>query len=538
MDAKLILPAGIQTFEKLRNMNCVYVDKTKYLVGLIDSGGAYFLSRPRRFGKSLTVTTFESLFLGDKKLFKGLYAEEFLNRPDFKPSPVIRLDMSKTTTSKGFDKIELSLQLDTLSVAKELDVEIQKDIPSDKMFSELIINTSKKYSSKVVILIDEYDAPYTNFIDDPNMANKVRDLLRDYYSMIKANDNYIRFVFIIGISKFTKMGVFSSLNNLVDISLREEYITLCGYTEEEIIKYFPDYLEIAANKFGISIDELIEKMRKYYNGFSFDGITKLYNPFSTLEFLGEKNFFSFWIDTGSTSMIAKYLKNKKLTVEEFRNFKISMDFAKSPGEIETTPPHGFLYQAGYLSLRKDENDNFSLDYPNTEVLNSMSRLFSQNILLDNKDDFTYCRSDLLDALDSNDYELIVEVFNRLLASIPYDDFEGAAKRNVRKNKYGYTAKEWMYRSVILSFLRGCGVVVFAEMHTNLELPDLVLSYCNKIWVIELKVATKNEKPKTKIEEAMRQIKDKNYAKPYPEAICFAMAIDDEKRQIGEWRAES
>lgn len=532
MGKRLKLPAGIQTFEKLRE-DCIYVDKTKFLIDLIDTGSAYFLARPRRFGKSLTITTFDSLFSGKKELFKGLYAEEFLNRPDFKPSPVIRLDMSVIYADDGIKQMKDSIKQITLEKANSLEVVIPNNLNYSDTFRNLIVETSKKYSSKVVILVDEYDKPYTDFVDNIKMATKVRDILRYFYTQIKANDGYIKFIFLTGISKFTKMGVFSTLNNLVDISLDEEYTEICGYTEEEIIRYFDDYLEITGNKFGVSKDDLIKKMRTFYNGFSFNGTTKLYNPFSTLLFFREKEFDNFWIESGSSALIAKYLKDKKLTVEEFRNMQITRDFARSPGEMETTPPHGFLFQAGYLSLRKDEKDKYCLDYPNTEVLNSMSVLFSQNILQETNDDFTYCRTDLLEAFESTDYDLLVEVFNRLLASIPYEDFEGAAKRSVRNNKFGFTAREWMYRSVILSFLRGCGVVVFAEMHTNLGRPDLVISNRGKIWIIELKVALKGENPKLKVEKAMKQIKDMNYANPYPDAVCVAMVIDDEKRQITE-----
>ena len=535
MEPGLKLSAGIQTFERLIDENCIYVDKTKHLVEMIDNGSAYFLSRPRRFGKSLTVTTFDALFSGNKNLFKGLYAEEFLNRPDFKPSPVISLDMSMINTSQGIDILTESIKQITLEMADRLKVEIPQNLSYSDTFRNLIENTAKKYSTKVVVLVDEYDNPFTDFIDNPEMAEKVRNLLRNYYKQIKAKEKYIKFIFITGISKFTKMGVFSTLNNLVDISLRDEYITLCGYTEEEIIKYFPDYLEAIANKFKISIDELIERMRKFYNGFSFNGVTKLYNPFSTLEFLGEKNFFSFWIDTGSTSMIAKYLKTQKVTVEEFRGLQVSLDFAKSPGEIEKTPPQGFLYQAGYLSLRKDENDNYFLDYPNTEVLNSMSRLLTENIF---NDDANFYQTSVINAITNKNAEKLIKALNGLLANIPYDDYTKSAERYIEYHDCKIPAHEWLYRSTMLAFFRGCGMSAIGEFQTNLGRPDLLVSYKNSTWIMEIKVAYKGDSPHEKLEEALQQIKDKNYATPFPEAVCITMAIEDEKRQIMEWRIES
>ena len=534
---RLKLPIGIQTFEKLREKGCVYIDKTKYLVDLIDNVDICFLARPRRFGKSLTVSTFDALFSGKKELFKGLYAEEFLNRPDFKPSPVIWMDMSKITTNQGIDMMESSIRRLTVENAERLGVEVPENIASGDILRSLIINAAQKYNQKVVILLDEYDSPYTDFVNDPDVAEKVRDVLRNYYVQIKANDKYIRFTFITGISKFAKLGVFSTLNTPLDISLNPKYAEICGYTEDEIIKYFPDYLEDTANFMQITTDELVSKMRNYYNGFSFDlyAQSRLYNPYSTLTFFAKKFFLNYWMDTGRSKIIADYLKNRNLNVEQFRRFPISVDFAESPGDVDTMPPEGFLYQCGYLTLRPGTSDALSLDYPNTEVLNSMSALLAQNILRERNDDYTYCRSDLLGALMSIDYNMLVAVFNRLLASIPYDDFAKAAQQSIIQNRYKFPVQEWLYRSTILAFLRGCGIVVFAEMHTNMGRSDLVLAHKGKTWIIELKVAYEGESPAQKAEEALQQIIDKNYAAPYPEAMCVGMAIDDSLRQVTEVR---
>ena len=528
---KLNLPVGIQTFEELRTRGCVYVDKTRYLVDLIDTGKIYFLARPRRFGKSLAVTTFEALFSGNKVLFKGLYAEEFLNRPDFQPSPVIRLDMSKVMTSKGIEGLEMSILRLTREVAMNLEVELSDTTLCGDLLSELILNTARKYGKQVVVLLDEYDKPYTDFVNDTDMANKVRNVLRDYYVQIKAYDEYIRFTFITGISKFARFGVFSTLNTPLDISMMPEYAAICGYTEEEIIQYFPDYLNETAQKMKFSTSELIDKMRDYYNGFCFDweAGTRLYNPYSTLSFFRTRQFSNFWIHSGKPQFIAEYLKNRNLTVEQFRNFSVSNDFIENPGDMDVTPPEGFLFQAGYLTLRPGVNDDLSLDYPNTEVLNAMSRLLAQNILQD--EDYSRCRTDLLTALRTNNYNKAIGALNRLLAGIPYDDFAKVAIQSIEYNDYEFDLQEWNYRSNILSFLRGCGVVVVGEMHTNLGRADLVVAHRGNTWVIEIKVAREGQSAEAKAEEAMKQIIDKNYAAPYPDAICLGLGIDNEKRQI-------
>jgi len=536
---KLKLPVGTQTFETLRTEGYVYVDKTKHLVNMIDTGRIYFLARPRRFGKSMTVSTFDALFSGKKDLFKGLYAEEFLNRPDFRPSPVIRLDMSNISTHMGVEIMEESMQHMTRSAAEKLNIDISDSKTSGDMLGELIEKTADKYDQKVVFLLDEYDKPYTDFANDPEMAEKVRNVLRSYYVKIKAKDDFIRFVFITGISKFAKLGVFSTLNTLQDISLMPEYAEICGYTEEEIIRYFPDYLDEAAKYMHISTSELIEKMRYYYNGFAFDAnaSVKLYNPFSTLLFLGERFFFNYWIDTGSPKFMADYMKRHKVTVEQFRNLPISLDFARSPGDVDTAPPEGFFYQCGYLTLHPAEGGGLVLDYPNTEVLNSMSKLVAENIFRSKDENDQYFSQIIFKALRENDLKLFKYALSTLLASIPYDDYSKAAEQHVNLKGYQFPAQEWLYRSCILSFLRGCGVVVDAELHTHRGRPDLVISHNGNIWVIEMKVAYAGESATQKAQEAYLQIIDKQYAQPYPNALCIGLGIDNSQRQITAMQTE-
>jgi len=541
MIKRLKLPIGIQTFETLRTEGYVYVDKTKHLINMIDSGQIYFLARPRRFGKSLTVSTFDALFSGKKDLFKGLYAESFLNRPDFRPSPVIRLDMSTITTHEGLEVMKESMLRMTRNVARNLNVEFSDTQISGDLLGDLIEATTKKYGQKVVILLDEYDKPYTDFVNDPEMAEKVRDVLRSYYVQIKAKDEYIRFTFITGISKFARFGVFSTLNTPLDISMMPKYAEICGYTEEEIIRYFPDYLDETADDMGISLTELMEKMRYYYNGFAFDSGAKirLYNPYSTLTFFERKEFLNYWVNTGKPKFIADYMKNRKLTVEQFRNFPVSRNFVNNPGDMDTTPPEGFLYQSGYLTLRQGKIQDLSLDYPNTEVYNAMSELVTQSMLQYNDESYNQCQTDLLSGLITKNKKKIIDAFNRLLASIPYDDYLGAAKQGLSYVDIEIKPQEWLYRASILSFLQGCGVVVDAEFSPFeggrgmlIEgRPDFVIAYRGYVWVIEIKVAYEGENAEQKAEEAYRQIIDKNYAVPYPNAICLGLGIDNYARQI-------
>ena len=530
METRKKLPTSVQTFEEIRKRDYVYVDKTEYLVRLIDRGKNYFLARPRRFGKTIFTTTIKSLFEGKKELFKGLYAEEFLNREDFEPSPVIHLDISEVTTSLGIEGIQESLIAITKQEAKKLEIELSDTKLYGNLLGELISKAKDKYKSNVVILIDEYDKPYTDFVNNPDMADKVRNVLRDYYIRIKSNDEQIRFSFITGISKFTKFGVFSVLNTPVDISMMTEYAEICGYTEAEIRKYFPDYLEETATKMQVSTEELIAKMRDYYDGFSFDFdvSSRLYSPYSTLCFFENKKFVNFWMITAKPKIIADYMKDKHLTVEQFRNYPSSLDFVYSPGDMDTTPPEGYFLQSGFLTLKENVNSFCLLDYPNIEVLNSMSALLTENIL---KEDTNNFRSELFNALKFKDIKSLQNIFNRFLASIPYDDFAKAANQNVSIDGFRLPAQEWLYRSCLFSFLQGCYVVVSAEVHNNHGRADLVIKYQDFVWIIELKVAYKPEDIQKKLDEAKTQFIEKQYTKPYPNSVCIAMVIDDEKRQI-------
>jgi hypothetical protein len=342
-------------------------------------------------------------------------------------------------------------------------------------------------------------------------------------------------VLLTGISKFAKLGVFSKLNNLTDISLNDEYAALCGVTRDELLQSFPDHLELTAEKMQVTKDELAEKMEDFYDGFSFNGKVRLYNPYSTLRFFEDKSFASYWFDSGTSTMIAKYLKGKDLTVEQFRGYPVPEDFARNPGEMDATPPEGFLYQGGFLTLREGITDDYALDYPNKEVLSSMSRLVTQKYLEDRGESWTRCRSDLLRALLSVEYEKFVAVLNRLLANIPYTDFDSAARQNISDNAYKLTTQEWLYRSSILAFFQGCGVIVFGELQSSKGRSDIVLSHKSQIWVIEIKVAYAGESPAAKAEEACRQIAEKGYSKPYPNPVCVGLAIDDGARQITEYR---
>jgi hypothetical protein len=311
-----------------------------------------------------------------------------------------------------------------------------------------------------------------------------------------------------------------------------KYGEMCGLTEEETVRCFPDYIADTAKATGNTPESLLERMRDYYDGFCFDGVHRLYNPFSTLCFFDKQEFRNFWMKSGTSKLIADYMKTEKLTVEQFRNFSISKDFADEPGELDSTPPEGFLYQGGYLTIREEKEEEYILDYPNREVLNAMSALLARNILSADKS-FEDLRTLLLTALSKKNIKTLTVALNALLANIPYDDFATAGEIRAMINDYAFTAREWLYRSSILAFLRGCGVVVSAEAHTNLGRSDLVVRYGGNTFVMELKVAYEPEKVHAKLVEAEKQMIGKNYPVPYPGATGLVLVIDDTKRLIAE-----
>jgi len=526
------LPTGLQDFEYIRRKNALYVDKTDIIYELVSGARKqFFLSRPRRFGKSLLCWTLDALFSGKRELFEGLVISK--TDWEWESYPVIHLDMSITDTSGGIDTINRSLAKQTEVVADRLGVNLGGERAPGIMLYTMIVEVSKKYGKPAVVIVDEYDKPFLDFYNKPPTAREVREIMRNYYTQFKANEPYIRFLFMTGISKFTKAGVFSTLNNLNDMSLDEHFGTLLGYTEEELVENFDEYLKAGTQKLNISTDELVGKLRDYYNGFCFDGTHKVYCPFSVLNFFNGYHFSNYWIDSGGTKIISEYMKDKLLTVEQFRGLQVSRDFAFRPGEIETAPPESFLYQSGYLTLRESVGEDFSLDYPNAEVLNSMSELICDNMLQSDGCRYIDLRAALVRALRTGDGKHLVDTLNDFLASIPYDDYVAAAKQGLTNAGLDLTVQEWLYRSNILAFLRGCNVLTFGEMHGSKGRSDLLIMYNGVPWVVEIKIA-RNDDCAAVAAKAMEQINGNQYAAPYKNAKKMAIAIDDKARRIGEW----
>ena len=379
MDGKLLpLPIGVQNFERLREAGCLYVDKTGGLLDLAQTTGRYFLSRPRRFGKSLTLSTLDAMFSGRVELFKGLAAEEWVREQAKHPSPVLRFDMSGLRPYSSADELENSLVAGLRDFANFHDVSFSEEKTGGGMLLQMIQQLFKA-GGPVVVLIDEYDKPILDNLGDKEKAESMRQVLRSFYTVLKSCDEYLRFLMLTGISKFSKTGVFSAMNNLQDISMHRKYGDIVGYTQRELEENFDGWIRDTMETLSLSREELLNKIRDYYDGFCFDGTTQLYNPFSILNFFSEKQFMNYWYDSGSPTFIVEYMKRHSIKdPEQYCGVTVKANFTSSQ-EIERANPESFLYQAGYLTIRKREEQELTLDYPNREVRDSISSMYLEHV---------------------------------------------------------------------------------------------------------------------------------------------------------------
>ena len=510
------LPIGIQSFERLRKGNYLYVDKTAILLDLISKGERYFLSRPRRFGKSLTLSTLEAMFRGRTELFTGLSAEKWVMGCSKKSSPVLRLDLS------GLDsKTPQLLHQSLIEVIKRFRNDFSVEIKSETlngMFTDLLLGIYKNYGA-IVVLIDEYDKPILDNINNPEKANEMREILRSFYLTLKSSDEYLRFVFMTGISKFSKAGVFSAMNNLEDISMDEHYGDITGYTQLELEENFSEWIEETSLKMKIEKYELLEKLKEYYDGFSFDGKLKLYNPFSIMQCLKKARLSNYWYLSGSATFIIEYMKSHSISDPEiYRHFNVPADFVDSY-EIENSKPESFLYQSGYLTIEKWNEDVIILNYPNIEVLKSITRMYLEGVY--QVEGYMTLGNEMWQTLRNGNIIKGVFYYNIALAGIPYEDF---SKRD-----------EYWYRALFLMLLRGAGISAFGEVHTHKGRSDLLIKFSNLVIILEFKFASRSSEIEKKKTEGKFQISDRDYAKAYEaknlKIITAVVIADDEKHQV-------
>lgn len=407
------LPIGIQDFTHLREENYVYVDKTMLIQPLLE-GGRFFLSRPRRFGKSLLLSTIKAVFQGRKDLFTGLWLE---HHHDFVPHPIIRMDFSNINfTTKTLDEgIVDWLRI----VALETGYTITSSNARDA-FRELILELSK--SKKIVVLIDEYDKPITDTLLEPEKRNINQATLKSVYGVLKPMDASLHLVLLTGVSKIGKLSLFSDLNNLQDISLNSSYNTLCGYTKEEIEFAFVGQLEVLRQTMALTQTELMQLITTWYNGYSWDGLTRVYCPFSFLLFLEQKEFKSYWYETATPTFLLELIRAAKLNPLEFDHVVLdSMAVASTnPDKIN---PTSLMFQTGYLTITKKRPSPlgtiYELAYPNQEVRVAFSSNLVEEYTQQPIGSFAIF---MQEALNNLDWEKFFGICNQVFAGVPYEIF--------------------------------------------------------------------------------------------------------------------
>jgi len=500
------LPIGIQTFEKIRSDDYIYIDKTDIAVDIITNYTYVFLSRPRRFGKSLFLDTLRNIFEGKKELFKGLAIYDKWNWEE--TYPVIKISFSGVLSTVEDIK---AMVFDNLKENEErLKVNCEEKDSVSAYFSQLIRNTHFKYNQKVVILIDEYDKAILDNIDMVERAHEAREFLRGFYSVIKGSDEYIRFAFLTGVTRFSKASIFSGLNMLTDITLDERYGNVCGYTQKDLEESFKEYL----NK----INGDLEKIKEWYNGYFFLK-DKLYNPFDILQFFDKGGVYrNYWFETGTPTFLIKLIKERNYFLPALSNLKVDEKLLSS-FDIEDLDLEVILFQSGYLTIDSVEYTPFDtieyrLKIPNREVKQSFTDFIIDKLLEDKAK--TPKKVSLYKSLGDANMKEFEQTLISLFASIPYNNF-------VKNNISEY---EGFYASVLYAYLQSLGFDIEGEDVTNQGRIDLAVKLPDVIYLFEFKVID---------EEPLRQMKEKEYYQKYlssgRDIYLVGIVFDREKRNI-------
>jgi hypothetical protein len=500
------LPIGIQTFRTIIEDDYLYIDKTEVARRLIENYRYVFLSRPRRFGKSLFLDTLKNIFEGNREFFRGLLIEEQWNWEV--KYPVIKISFSGGIHSKA--DLEGDLLYILKSNEKRLGLECENRARAQHFFAELIEKAYEKYHQKVVILIDEYDKPILDNIENIPEALVIRDGMRDFYTKIKENDEYLRFVFLTGVSKFSKVSLFSGLNNLEDISLNPDFGNVCGYTQLDLETTFAPYLE------GVDM----EQVKRWYNGYNFLG-DKVYNPFDILLFIrNQRAFKSYWFETGTPRFLVELIKKNSYFIPKFNGLQVNESLVNS-FDLENLNLETILFQTGYLTIKRqlplDVRFGYELGFPNMEVQMSFNDYILQSVTSVSENE--PIRRELLALMNTGDIAGLEPVIKRLFASIAYNNYT-----NNDIERY-----EGFYASVLYACFASIGVDIIAEDVSNKGRIDLTLKVGGKIFLFEFKVTDG---------EPLEQIKRMKYYEKYSgERYLIGIVFDPKVRNVSRFEVE-
>lgn len=492
------LPVGIQTFRDIVNEGFLYVDKTRDIYTLVNTGGKYFfLSRPRRFGKSLLISVLEEIFCGNKELFKGLY---IYDKIEWEKYPTIRIDFS-LISSDNSEELKSSLMAWIDEVAEKQGIILRKKLLTDK-FTELISKLNERSGKKIVVLIDEYDKPIIDHITDVQTASNNRDVLRNFYKILKGCDEHLKFVFLTGVSKFSQTSVFSGLNNLYDITADGRFSTMLGIREDELRYYFKEHIKAMAETLNLGQDDLLSKIKHWYNGYSWDGKNFVYNPFSLMLAFSKMKITNYWFQTGTPTFLLKLLKEQEHDFKDFDNTEVIED-AFGSYDVESIDPIVLLFQTGYITIKNtkpiEEGIQLTLGYPNFEVKQSFLSYLMGYITSINASEVALTVRDLANTLRQGDIEDFITKLKTLIAGIPYTLLED------RESSYH-----------LLCYVLGklIGLNLAGEVITNRGRIDLVIEVSKKLYVIEFKYG----QGKGLANKAIEQIKSKKYYEKYMDKL--------------------
>ena len=519
------LPLGTSDFASLRECNQIYVDKTKLIFEIASQRQKFFLSRPRRFGKSLLISTFESLFKYGLRDFKGLAIEKLWK--DGGTYKVVRLDFSE---AKGFQDLkEFSLQFKGILLAAFKPHGFCFDPNAvETLCTQLSVWLKTIPLNSLVLLIDEYDAPLTASLSNPDLFEKVRNELSSFYATIKSNDGAVRFFFMTGITKFSKTSIFSELNHFTDLSLMAEFGSLLGYTHAEVEKYFPGYLDRASEALNINRKELLSELTLNYDGFCFEKTAKqhLFSPWSLLKFLSfpANGFENYWYESGGQPRILlEYIKSHSIRQpSEYENQKkIQIDDLSLSSNLKTLDDNVLLTQAGYLTIKSVRGTTVTLGYPNKEVSTSMARFYAEIML--SKDAMNRAGEEyLVDYLTEGKVESVVREINRIILGVDYTSFPLNNEANCRAAVY---------------IMIGCTKLTARnESHNALGRSDLEVRAGSNYWVFEFKYCREGENSEQLFQEAVEQIQSRHYGEQVPtdKLIRVALVFSEKERQFFKW----
>lgn len=508
------LPVGIQTFAKLIQGNYLYVDKTEAIYNLISNkAGYYFLSRPRRFGKSLLLSTINEIYQGNRTLFAGLWIEDEWDWG--RVHPVLHLSINKLDyQGLGLDK---ALQHALHEFAQSYQVTLQ-GATLKTLFSELLEKIAAQHG-KVVLLIDEYDKPLIDYLDDIPQAKANQQIMKTFYSVLKDSDPHLEFLLITGVSKFSRVSIFSDLNNLFDLSMDRSAATLLGYTQAELEHYFTPYMPETEQYLNLSRSELLEKIRLWYNGYTWDLRNKVYNPYSILSFFQAQAFRNFWFESGTPTFVPKLMRRDK--VYRLNNVRVD-ELSLGNYDLERLEIMPVLFQTGYLTLKnQDKRGMYQLDYPNHEVRSALNLFLMAEWAHVEPARTTPMVIQLLEAFEANDVPAVIDIIKTVFKKIPYQIF--------------LQEREAYYHSLIYLTFFYLGQYADAEVNDSNGRVDCVVKTPTHIYILEFKL------DKT-AKAALEQIKNRDYAGAFRTdsrpKVLLGINFSSEAKSVDDWLMEA